>query len=141
MSPLIKAVPQVLIVRDVGDDSFGVFGQLSTEMYECYTLERPRTGDHPCIPAGEYEVELRPHPRHGECYEVMDVPGRTAILIHPANWYQELLGCIALGTSVNIIQGQYLNAPVRQMGITRSVDACQRFMDQLSYRDFHLTIR
>jgi hypothetical protein len=65
---------------------------------ESFTLERPRTGDHPCIPAGTYPVILTPSPHLKYVTpELQNVSGRTSIRIHIANKAKELLGCIAVG--------------------------------------------
>ncbi|MBT1688109.1 DUF5675 family protein [Dawidia soli] len=49
-----------------------------------------------CIPEGRYEVRKRHTQKRGHHLLVIDVPGRSGILIHPANDAQkELLGCIA----------------------------------------------
>lgn len=69
---------------------------------ECFTLEpakdKPVHEGHPCIPAGVYEVRLTLSPHMGYVTpEVLDVPGRTAIRIHKANYPEELLGCTAVG--------------------------------------------
>lgn len=70
---------------------------------ECFTLEPGRTEPvhpgHPCIPAGKYLVKLTLSPHMGFITpELQNVPGRTAIRIHPANFPSELLGCTAVGT-------------------------------------------
>ena len=49
-----------------------------------------------CIPEGNYELLKRYSPKFGRHLEVMNVPQRKYILIHPANnALQELKGCIA----------------------------------------------
>ncbi len=77
----------------------------------CYTLERPRADlgtpetlkgpdglAHPCIPAGIYKTERFNSPHFSTMVlRLIDVPGRTNILIHPANWAYQLEGCIAVG--------------------------------------------
>ena len=66
-----------------------------------YTVERPWLDNAPnisCIPTGEYTMQKVTSPRFGpDTWEVMDVPGRTHILIHSANWAKQLEGCIAPG--------------------------------------------
>lgn len=49
-----------------------------------------------CIPEGEYPLRRRYSPRFKEHFEVVAVPNRSHILIHPANNAQrDLRGCIA----------------------------------------------
>ena len=49
-----------------------------------------------CIPEGKYELEKRWNPKFERHLQVMDVPDRSAVLIHPANdALVELKGCIA----------------------------------------------
>ena len=69
---------------------------------ECHSLELPwkenRTGVS-CIPAGVYSLDWVLSPRlKRHTLRLPEVPGRSGILIHPANEVAELLGCIALGT-------------------------------------------
>lgn len=84
----------------------GTFGELAfgTEFTQC--LELPWRDNKPqrsCIPPGTYTCRLVNSPRFGRVYEVCDVPGRSNILFHPANfagdvergWTTELHGCIA----------------------------------------------
>ena len=83
--------------RWVTDES--ICGELSVDQqFECFSLERPYAGEHPCVPAGRYWVILSFSP-HLEYVtpEVLDVPGRSAIRIHIANKASELLGCTAVG--------------------------------------------
>jgi len=65
----------------------------------CYTIELPWLNNQPqvsCIPEGRYELEKRYSTKFGVHLQVMNVPGRELILIHPANdALQELKGCIA----------------------------------------------
>ncbi len=54
-----------------------------------------------CIPEGEYVVLPRSSPKYGAHFSLQDVPGRSMILIHPANFaLTELRGCIAPVTRV-----------------------------------------
>lgn len=74
------------------------------------TMERARSGDHPCIPEDTYTLIPHESPKFGNvyafvggvCYE-NEVPagrdGRCMILLHPANTAHELLGCVAPGFS------------------------------------------
>lgn len=65
-----------------------------------WTLERPWLDNQPfisCIPQGTYDLKWRQSPKFGWTWSLEDVPDRTYILIHSANWSRQLHGCIALG--------------------------------------------
>ena len=66
-----------------------------------YTLELPWKNNEKnisCIPTGLYEVELTYSPRFKKMlWLVKDVPNRSGIRIHPANYVHQLHGCIAPG--------------------------------------------
>lgn len=71
-------------------------------MFECKTLELPWKNNErrvSCIPAGLYLV-AKTHTAHlGDHFWIMNVKGRDGIKIHSANYFSQLLGCIALGDS------------------------------------------
>ena len=66
-----------------------------------------------CIKPGTYRAEIYQSPKHGPVYMLKDVPGRSDVEIHPANfagdasihWQCELLGCIAPAMAI----GQLVN--------------------------------
>ncbi|WP_373399690.1 DUF5675 family protein [Algoriphagus halophilus] len=77
-------------------------------IYECYTLELPWMDNQvgkSCIPPGEYRLAHRRSPKYGDHIHVMEVPGRSYILIHPANFVTQLRGCIAVGEKRMDING------------------------------------
>lgn len=81
----------------------GTLGLLTVGDEEFYTVERPWEQNLPrisCIPEGEYEMKRRKSPKFGWCWEVKDVPNRTYILFHSANFPDELQGCIAPGMAL-----------------------------------------
>ncbi len=65
----------------------------------CYTIELPWRNNElnrSCIPEGTYVLKRRYSLKFRWHLEVKDVPGRSYILIHPANHAaRELKGCIA----------------------------------------------
>ncbi|ULQ51713.1 DUF5675 family protein [Flavihumibacter fluvii] len=65
----------------------------------CYTIELPWRYNirmRSCIPEGRYQLVLRYSDRHKTHLLLQDVPSRTLILVHPANYAEkELRGCIA----------------------------------------------
>ncbi len=73
--------------------------------YICYTLEeawRNNAKGNSCVPAGTYNAYLRytsTKKNREWCFELTDVPGRTAIQFHIGNDPGDTEGCILLGTS------------------------------------------
>jgi hypothetical protein len=71
-----------------------------------YSIELPWKNNHTrvsCIPEGRYELVKRWSPKFNRHLQVLNVPKRNAILIHPANdALHELKGCIA---PISIITG------------------------------------
>jgi len=69
-------------------------------------------------------------------YELQDVPGRNGIRIHPANVFDELEGCIALGLGVTLFQANSIRAgipAVARHGVASSDAAIHKF--ESIYRD------
>lgn len=78
----------------------GTYGVLFVDgQFVCFTIELPwkdNARNVSCIPDGCYELELWFTDRFKHHLVVRDVPGRSGILIHPANdAFKELRGCIA----------------------------------------------
>ncbi len=75
-------------------------------VYSNYTLERhPDDPDHKCIPAGTYQVTLRPT-YNGRLWtpypdrvlpHIENVPGRSGIEMHAGNKVQDSEGCVMHG--------------------------------------------
>lgn len=87
----------------------------------CYTIERPKTGEYPCIPEGTYKATRYDSPKHGpDTWQLENVPNRSHIQFHVANYPSELLGCIAPGMSP--IDGL-------EPGVASSRIAYKKFMD------------
>ncbi|WP_020408942.1 DUF5675 family protein [Hahella ganghwensis] len=109
---------QVITLERFAYATDGTFGRLQLPNDRIlYTCERPwlnnQTGKS-CIPDGLYKLQKRDsgvvRRSSGGDYisgwEVTDVPGRTYIMIHPANWPHQLEGCIAPGMNYQIISGK-----------------------------------
>jgi len=79
------------------------------EVFKCRTLELAwldNASNVSCIPEGYYDVVPRQSPKYSNHFHVLDVPNRSYILIHPANYvgsknpntgHSDLRGCIAVG--------------------------------------------
>lgn len=67
-----------------------------------------------CIPKGIYSVQRIVSPKHGKCYEVINVPNRSNIEIHIGNFPKDILGCLAIGTDYviakDLSKSQLLNS-------------------------------
>lgn len=81
-------------------------GKLTGVGVNLVTLELPWKANEPkisCIPEGTYKVLPRYTADRGRHFEVQNVPGRSKILFHPANYVFELEGCIAPGLAASDI--------------------------------------
>lgn len=107
----------VVILRNPDTDE-GTLGRVFVDFKPfCHSLELPDRSNMrnvSRIPAGEYRCVWHRSPRFGWVYAVLDVPGRSDILIHPGNWAgdkalgyrSDLSGCVALGSRVGRLAGQ-----------------------------------
>lgn len=78
----------------------GTLGVVTVGSERFYSIERPwldNAANVSCIPEGTYQTGWRESPRFGETWIIKDVPDRTFILIHPANYPKDVQGCIGLG--------------------------------------------
>jgi len=107
------AKKRVLTLHTVVIPSIGTFGTLVSPYNDelCKTVEREWLDNQPnvsCVPAGTYRLKKVTSPKFGECYCLVNEDlgvsyagntTRTHILIHVANYPEELEGCIAPGVS------------------------------------------
>ena len=149
-----KGLPEVLITLDPETPEnagfrFGTFGKGRAinaigGLFEFYVLQRGPVGEHPFIGRGSWRATWMKHEIHGWCYQLLNVDGRTAILIHAANWFQELLGCLAFGAAicdVVDVTGRWLGkVGAKQMGVMSSGPTVARFNAHMDQKDFMLTI-
>ena len=116
----------------------GTFGKVRTDNgFECYSAERDwheGKKDISCIGAGEFKCQVVESPHFGKVYAVLEVPGRSDILLHPGNWpMRQSHGCILLGRAVGLVLGTE--------GLMSSRDALDGFMAHLDNEPFTLTIK
>jgi len=101
---------------------------------QLYSIERPWLQNKPfksCIPDGVYDLRRYSSERFPGVWEVVDVPGRTHILFHAANWADQVEGCIAPGRKVAIRHpGQ-----VRECAVWDSRTACGILFEYLGRID------
>ena len=100
-----------------------------------------------CIPPGTYRCVPFNSPKHGRVYLLQDVPGRSLIEIHVANfggdtakgWRSELLGCIAPAMNVGVLQNRP-GGPMQRAGVA-SGEAMAKLMAWAGGEPFELVIR
>jgi len=93
---------RIIRTKDDGEQTRGhlVVMRNGIAQYACLTLELPWKCNErrvSCIPTGTYIARKHRSPKFGQSVHILDVPGRSEILIHPANYAHQLLGCIAPG--------------------------------------------
>jgi hypothetical protein len=80
-------------------------------IFSCKTLELEVDSNQKrddAIPRGIYQVEKRWSEKYKWHFHILDVPNRSYILIHNANYSRQLLGCVAVGASHTDIDGDGL---------------------------------
>jgi hypothetical protein len=106
----VKATLQRTTSSDQGTFGVLVFG--STRVHTVELPWRDNRVQRSCIPVGIYRCRLVTSPKFGRVYHVQDVPGRSAVLIHAANfagdvdlgWATQLHGCIAPCEKLGLIR-------------------------------------
>ena len=132
-----------VLTRTMSSD-VGTFGDLViNDVMKLKSGELPwRDNQHgiSCIPTGTYIAKHFVSPKHGPCYLLQNVPDRSDVEIHAANWMgdkskgykSELLGCIALGMTYGKAGGQE--------GVFQSKEAIEHFLEVMDGEDLELTI-
>jgi hypothetical protein len=148
----MKLIGQVKIQR--GPPTLcGTFGTLeasySSTSFTCVTLEPPWYDNRrnvSCIPAGKYRCSRLESPSKGSRYQVLNVPGRDAILFHTGNWAgderaglkSDSEGCIMLGTYVEPMAPPGVEEP--QYAIKRSYPVVSAFQKFFDWQDIELEV-
>jgi len=103
---------KAFLTRTVKDEKqtlgqLDVCDEIGNAVFSCFTLELPDLNNDgivgnevrkSCIPLGIYPVKSHYSPKFKICFWIKMVPGRSAVLIHPGNYYYHTLGCILVGT-------------------------------------------
>lgn len=90
----------MLTITRFSDDGKVTLGDATYGEFKCKTLELPWLQNQQnvsCIPTGIYKCRKIVSPSLGECFEVMDVPNRTYVRGHAANFTRQIRGCIVFG--------------------------------------------
>lgn len=97
---------------------WGVFGRFVYGDFRAFTVERPWLNNEArksCIPEGMYTLHPHESPKFGTTFAlegdtVSVYPGtkaRSLVLIHAANTMDDLLGCIALGSTLGTVNDKW----------------------------------
>lgn len=121
----------------------GTFGRITYGTFTSYTLERPWDGNKPfvsCIPEGTYQLQWYASPKFGPTWALLgdtvslqpSSKARSAILVHSANTTDQLQGCIALGTTLGVLNGRW--------AVANSRSAVQSFLERSKGHDLRIEI-
>jgi hypothetical protein len=120
-------VSEIVTLKRVAYRVDGVFGVL---MYRnrplCVTCEDPwkdNQRDISCIPEGKYACKPHDGMKFANVWRLMNVPNRSAILIHCGNTQKDTHGCILVGQSFTTFGDQ--------QGIAGSQNAMKLLRDTL----------
>ncbi|MGB8705533.1 MAG: DUF5675 family protein [Gillisia sp.] len=103
-----------LLIERISDDGTQTLGRLyvlgedNFVKYNCNTLELSWKDNQKrisCIPEGEYQVQKRFSKKFKSHFHITNVEGRSYILIHPGNFYTQIMGCILVGSDLKEING------------------------------------
>jgi hypothetical protein len=99
--------PRAVYIRRFHYSATETIGTLYYPELQLYTVEPPWRNNEPrvsCIPCGTYYAEPAQFYRGGYAtWQLKGVPGRTLIKLHIANFGDELMGCIAPGTELLLL--------------------------------------
>lgn len=95
------------------DDTFGTFGVLIEGTIPfAVTLELPWRDNRrsvSCIPATKegvlYSCVRVSSPRFGNVFQIINVPNRDHILLHPGNTYKDIEGCVIVAEQFEPLNG------------------------------------
>jgi hypothetical protein len=133
-----------VIIKRTSDDGKETVGTIYVLDFTAYTLELPykdNQHDISCIPTGTYRCKWTRSNRLSAVegkdvftYEIMNVPDRAGIRIHSANYFSQLLGCIALGDSLIDLNKD------NEQDVANSRATIAKFNELMNKQDFLLTI-
>lgn len=107
-------------------DETGTFGKIEIKDHyhpPIFTLELPwksNTKNISCIPMGTYDCVPHNSARFKNIYRLLDVPGRSGILIHIGNYLKEIEGCILPGRGVDTQKYNTIHSTIA-MNIIRGI--------------------
>lgn len=116
---------------------FIVFDEWNCEVAQGYILELPDKQNQvriSRIPEGEYVCVKRYSDKYKDHFHILDVPGRSYILIHIGNYKGDTKGCLLPGQSIVDIDGDGYN------DVTSSGDTMD-LLNEVLPNEFKVTIK
>lgn len=96
-----------VVVERFLDCDHGTFSFLHVKGFTFFSLEpewRENAHGVSCIPAGEYVLRRTIYNRYNyPTYEVVGIPDRERILLHPGNTEEDTEGCVLLGMTLGVL--------------------------------------
>lgn len=125
---------RLMRIASRADGTFGVL--FADDLPFALTIERPwrfNKQSESCIPVGSYVCKPYSSARFPHTWQVMDVPGRSAILFHQGNVMEDSLGCILVGEQFDVLGNR--------CAVTASAQGFKEFMQRTSgLEEFDLEI-
>lgn len=130
--------------RNIYSPQMGTIGWLKLPVipgvnWECMTLEEIWENNKEnisCTPVGTYKLQRAVHhistpdpDDDYDCWQLVDVPGRTAINIHILNTIRGTMGCIGVGERHGVVDNHW--------AITNSRKAFAAFMERMTLLEAH----
>ncbi len=99
--PCLTLIAMLLLKRIFQNDKYTIGKLYIGDTYLCDTLEPPVNVNHPRIPNGKYSICYQASKKFGcKMPFLLNVPGRTGIMIHTGNYPRETQGCILVGRNL-----------------------------------------
>ena len=122
------------------ENDFATYGRIEDEEHRemCKTIERPwvdadkngkRDRNVSRFVGGNYLFRRVDSPKHGDCFEGVDIPDVDDAQIHVACLPRDLKGCIGVGTAFGPVQYPDMQKP--EPGVVNSRVAFKAFMAEL----------
>lgn len=134
-------IPTVRLIRVEENYKYGTFGNwiVNSRLF-CVTLEPADLENRKnvsSIPAQQYICERYSSEKYPDTYQIMNVPDRSKVLIHPGNTIHHTEGCVLLAEHA----GKLNIGGATERGILNSGRTFRAFMALMNGVDkFHLTI-
>lgn len=138
-APFWGLLSNTVTIERLQDEGTQTRGILRVGSFSAKTIELPWKNNQPnisCIPKGTYQVRWTFSPRFLKyTYEIQNVPHRSGIRIHSANYARQLNGCVALGDRFADIDKD------GKLDVANSRITIKAFEDKMNRKQFTLIVK